>query len=60
MLFHLGLGNYRIRDEYLNEMRPVEDMQLIPAIPMDEIVKKVQGEVDPDVEKSIQLEKSPG
>ena len=46
LLLCLGLGDYHVREEFRSQMRPVEDMHLIPAIPMDDIVRKVRSEVD--------------
>ena len=56
---YLGLGNYQIRQEYCDQMQSAEEMVLIPAIPVDEIVSKVRSEVEANAEKSLHLENSP-
>ena len=54
--FHTGLGNYQLRDQYHSALRGTAEMHLIPAIPVEEIVNRVQCQSDAT---SMELEVSP-
>ena len=56
MSTHLGLGYYKLRKQYSKHVQSVEDMQLIPAIPFDDVACQVQNKVQGDVQQTKELE----
>ena len=56
LYYNIGLGDYQLCKQYCHQMRSIEEMHLIPALPVDEIVTKIRSEVDANIEKSKCLE----
>ena len=51
-IFCLGLGNYKLRPEYSSQTLPVDDMTLIPSIPLDDIAARVKSKSDVDIDST--------
>ena len=54
--FCLGLGDYKLRKQYSKHVQSVDNMQLIAAIPFDDIASQVQSKVQGDVQQTKDLE----